>query len=64
LGQYILYQDILARLDPERILYLAIRQEVFLDLFTELIGKVLLENNRLRLLVFDPEQGAIVQWIP
>lgn len=64
LGQYILYQDILARLDPERILYLAIRQEVFLDLFTEPIGKVLLENNRLRLLVFDPEQGAIVQWIP
>ena len=64
LGRYILYQDILARLDPERILYLAIRQEVFLDLFTEPIGKVLLENNRLRLLVFDPEQGAIAQWIP
>ncbi len=63
LGQYILYYDILARLEGERSLYLAIRQTVFLDLFEEPIGKVLLENNRFRLIVFDPQTEVIVKWI-
>ncbi|MFB2935253.1 element excision factor XisH family protein [Aerosakkonemataceae cyanobacterium BLCC-F154] len=64
LGQYILYYDILNRLEPNRRLYLAIRQETFSDLFEEPIGKILLENQRLRLLVFDSEQEVILQWIP
>lgn len=64
LGQYILYYDILNRLEPNRSLYLAIRQETFTDLFEEPIGKILLENQRLRLLVFDSEQEVILQWIP
>lgn len=64
LGQYILYYDILNRLEPNRRLYLAIRQETFTDLFEEPIGKILLENQRLRLLVFDSEQEVILQWIP
>ncbi len=42
LGQYILYHDILAGLESDRGLYLAIRQEVFLNLFEEPIGKILL----------------------
>ena len=35
LGQYILYYDILSRLEPDRRLYLAIRQETYLELFIE-----------------------------
>jgi hypothetical protein len=64
LGQYILYYDILSRLDPDRRLYLAIRQQTYSELFTEPIGKILLENQRFCLLVFDSEQEAILQWIP
>lgn len=63
LGKYILYWDILNRLDPERTLYLAIRQETFSELFEEPIGKILLENNRIYLLVFDSEKEVIIQWI-
>lgn len=33
LGQYILYEDIIAQEYPERILYLAIREEVYLTFF-------------------------------
>lgn len=64
LGQYILYYDILTRLEPERRLYLAIRQETYSELFQEPVGKILLENQRLCLLVFDSKQEIILQWIP
>ncbi|OBQ09346.1 MAG: fatty-acid synthase [Anabaena sp. LE011-02] len=64
LGQYILYHDILQQLEPNRRLYLAIRQETYSELFQEPVGKILLENQRLRLLVFDSEQEIILAWIP
>jgi len=64
LGQYVLYHDILKRTNPDRILYLAIRKAVFLDLFEEPVGKLLLENKRVRLIVFDHRTEEIVQWIP
>lgn len=64
LGQYILYLDILARIEPDRNLYLAIREETFSELFAEPIGQLLIENDRLCLLVVDPEKEVIVQWIP
>lgn len=62
LGQFILYHDVLGRIEPERTLYLAIRDVVFTDVFQEPIGEILLENNRLRLVVFDPEREEIVTW--
>ena len=40
LGQYVLYHDILNRTEPDRMLYLAIRKAVFLDLFEESVGKL------------------------
>lgn len=46
LGQYILYLDILARIEPDRNLYLAIREETFSELFAEPIGQLLIENDR------------------
>ncbi len=64
LGQYILYHDILAETEPDRILYLAVRKTVFDDLFEEPIGKILLKNNRIRLTVFDPEKEEIIRWLP
>ena len=64
LGQFILYHDILTRIEPNRTLYLAIREAIFIDLFEEPIGKILLENQRVRLIVFDPQAEEIVKWIP
>lgn len=63
LGQYIIYQDVLRLTDPERVLYLAVREEVYNDLFTEEIGKLLLDNKRLKLIVFDPETLEVTKWI-
>ena len=63
LGQYVLYQNVLARTEPERILYLAIRESTFIKLFEQEIGQMLLENQVLKLLVFNPETEEIARWI-
>lgn len=34
------------------------------NLFEEPIGALLLQNKRLRLIVFDPIKDVIEQWIP
>ena len=64
LGQYILYQNILEETEPERLIYLAVSLKVYEDLFQEPIGQLLLRRQRLRLIVFEPERGVIIQWIP
>ncbi|MEG3840433.1 XisH family protein [Microcoleus sp. herbarium14] len=53
LGQYIVYEDILEVSEPERNIYLAVREEVYLDIFSEPIGQLLLRKKRLKLIVFD-----------
>jgi hypothetical protein len=63
-GQYVLYHDVLSRVEPDRILYLAIREVVFVQVFEEPIGKILLENDRIRLIIFNPETEEVVKWIP
>ncbi|PZV01827.1 MAG: fatty-acid synthase [Leptolyngbya sp.] len=64
LGQFVLYQNVLSLIEPDRTLYLAIREAVYLDLFEEEIGKMLLERNVIKLVSFDPEQEAVTRWIP
>ncbi|NJL38743.1 MAG: fatty-acid synthase [Leptolyngbyaceae cyanobacterium RM2_2_4] len=63
LGQYVLYQNILSRIDPERTLYLAIRDASFLKLFEQEVGQILLENQVLKLFTFNPDQEVITRWI-
>ena len=64
LGQYTLYLDIIEETQPKRILYLAIRETTFEDIFTEPIGQILLDKKRLKLIVFDADTEEIIQWIP
>ncbi|MCL1467232.1 element excision factor XisH family protein [Argonema galeatum] len=64
LGQYILYNDILQRNEPERELYLAIPISPFENLFEgDKFGDILLENKRLKLLIFNPQAEEIIKWI-
>ena len=63
LGQYVLYQNVLSLVEPDRTLYLAVRESVFIDLFEEAVGQLLLERQVVRLLTFDPNQEEIGRWI-
>ena len=64
LGQFALYHAILEDSEPARRLFLAIPKEAHTALFTEPIGLELLRKDRLRLIVFEPDRGVILQWIP
>lgn len=64
LGQYVLYRQILNEMGIERDLYLAVTQPTFNSVFTIELGQVLLKNQVVKLIVFDDEREAIVQWIP
>lgn len=64
LGQYVLYRQILNEMGVEHSLYLAVSQPTFNSVFTIELGQVLLKNQVVKLIVFDDESEAIVQWIP
>lgn len=64
LGQFVLYERVLRRDQPERTLWLAIPSHVWSGLFQEALGELLLEDGGLRLLVVDVEQEVIERWIP
>ncbi len=63
-GQYIVYSDVLHRVDPEREIFLAVTTTVFTDLFEESIGKLLIDDQCVRLIVFNEITEVILQWIP
>jgi len=64
IGQYILYRLLLNRVDPERKVYLAVTNVTYDGLFSEPVGKVVISDLPLQLLVVDPEKGEVQQWIP
>lgn len=64
LGQYIVYHDVLAEREPDRVLYLAVPRGTLQEIFEEPIGQLMLKNHRAQLLVFEPKGEVIVQWIP
>ncbi len=63
LGQFILYERLLTRYEPDRKLYLAIPEQVRQSVFEEEAGQVLLDDGLLRLLTFEPTQEVVIQWI-
>jgi hypothetical protein len=62
-GQFVVYHDVLALEKPDYVLYLAARKAIFETLFQEPIGKVLFDNHRIRMLVFDENHEEILQWV-
>ena len=63
LGQFALYRFLLAREEPERVLFLAITRAARENLFEDAVGRELAASEKLRLLVFDPEMERLLEWI-
>lgn len=63
-GQFVLYEHLLTRYEPERTLYLAVPEDVRESVFEEEAGLVLIEDKIIRLFTFDFNQEEIIKWIP
>lgn len=62
LGQYILYQNIIEEIEPDRALYLAVHEEIFSTVFEESLGRMIIDKNHLKLLIFNRTEEVIVKW--
>ena len=64
-GQFLLYELALrqSEWDADRELYLAVRAVVYDTVFLNGVGKLLLQNKAVRLIVFDSNTEEIQKWI-
>lgn len=61
-GQYVIYQFFLQENSLDRVLYLAISEEVYEDFFQKPAIQDIVIFLSINLLVFDPEKEKIVLW--
>lgn len=62
-GQFNDYSVALGIEDPQRILFLAVPEEVWLNFFEKPLIQKSLERIGARVIVYDPQENAIVIWI-
>ncbi len=62
-GQFRNYRLALRKIDPERMLYLAIPLEVYRSFFQKQFVQESIEDNQIPLIIYNSSQEEIVQWI-
>lgn len=62
-GQYLIYEQFLGELFPERILFLAVSNDVFEESFSLPSIQAVVSRQKIKLLVFNPEFEEITKWI-
>lgn len=63
LGQFINYRAVLQRKEPERILYLAIPSFSYDTFFSLEFPQLMIRENNLKLIIFEPNKEVILKWI-
>ena len=63
LGQYILYRTVMQKVEPDRILYLAVSEKAVEEVFDEPVGRLITEKQSLKLIFFEPKTEVITRWI-
>jgi hypothetical protein len=64
IGQYNMYRNLLAEIDPERILWLAVPSFAYDGIFREEIGQLMISREQIGLIVFDEIKERVREWIP
>ncbi len=63
IGQYVLYRLLLDKIDPQREVYLAISDTLYEDFFSEPIGKLVINELPLKMIIVNLERVEITKWI-
>ena len=64
LGQFLNYRLALEENEPERILYLAVPQDVYERAFQRKLAQAAIQRFDIAMLVYDPDQEVVTQWHP
>lgn len=63
LGQFINYRTALQAKEPDRQLYLAVPEDTYRAFFTLPFTQAVIAQQRVKVLVYDPQQEVILQWL-
>jgi hypothetical protein len=63
LGQFLSYRLALVATEPERLLYLAVPLDTYQTFFQLEFTKIAVQQYQIPLIVYDPANEVIVQWI-
>ncbi len=63
IGQFINYQVALENKDPNRLLHLAVPQEIYDTFFQSLRAKAVVQKYQIRLIVYNSENEVILKWL-
>jgi len=61
--QYINYRTALSRADKDRILFLAVPSDIYKSFFILPFSQDVINENLIKLFVFDIQTGEIIKWI-
>jgi hypothetical protein len=62
LGQFINYRGALRRDEPERVLYLAVPLTTYQSFFQLDFPKEMVEENQVKMIIYDTKREVIAQW--
>ncbi|NMF67522.1 XisH family protein [Brasilonema octagenarum] len=63
LGQFLNYRDALEKVEPDRLLYLAVRVPVYETFFQRKFIASAVAKYQLRLMIYDVQEEVIRQWL-
>jgi XisH protein len=61
-GQYMLYRRFIKNLDPDRDIYLAVPENVFIEEFSDPDIEWLCKTEHIKVIVFDADNQLIIEW--
>jgi len=63
LGQFLNYRLVLETIEPERVLYLAVPFAAYESFFWRDLPRLAIQKYQVKLMVYEPQKKAILQWI-
>ncbi|GBF80453.1 XisH family protein [Aphanothece sacrum] len=63
-GQFLNYRLALEEFEPDRILYLAIPDDIYQNFFKDSFIQKIIKNYSIKLIIVNPKKGEIILWKP